>query len=158
MSGSAAKRCSKCKQVKALGEFGPDSRTPDGRRYDCRECKRKINTTYRDVHLEQEQRASRERSQRIQQARRDRVFAHYGETCACCGSDYMLCIDHVNGNGPQHRSDLFGHWDRAGHEFYRWLIRQGFPAGYQVLCSPCNVSKGSSDSCSLEHPCKTSSG
>jgi hypothetical protein len=151
LSGPAAKRCSKCKQVKALGEFGPDSRTPDGHRYDCRECKRKINIAYRNAHLDQERSVSRERTRVIQQSLRAQIFAHYGETCICCGTDQMLCIDHVDGDGPAHRRELFGHSDRCGHEFYRWLIQQGFPDGYQTLCSPCNVSKRASERCSLDH-------
>jgi hypothetical protein len=35
--------------------------------------------------------------------------------------------------------------------FYRWLVRQGFPDGYQALCNSCNLSKGPSERCSLDH-------
>jgi hypothetical protein len=36
---------------------------------------------------------------------------------------------------------------RRGSEFYRWIIEQGFPSGYQVLCGQCNYSKGAGVMC-----------
>ncbi len=34
---------------------------------------------------------------------------------------------------------------------YRWLIRNGFPEGFQTLCMPCNSSKRDGDRCRLGH-------
>ena len=68
------------------------------------------------------------------------VIEHYGGVCACCKESKLefLVIDHIAGGGSQHRkeSGLFG--DR----FYRFLIRNGFPVGYRVLCQNCNASLG----------------
>ena len=71
------------------------------------------------------------------------VLYHYGGNppkCACCGVDHIefLCIDHINGGGNKHRKEinLFG-----GHNFYRWLIKNNYPSGFQVLCFNCNSSK-----------------
>ena len=63
------------------------------------------------------------------------VIAHYGNKCACCGesSIVFLVIDHINGGGNKEH-DKVGH----GTRFYRWLIKNSFPEGYQVLCHNCN--------------------
>jgi hypothetical protein len=80
-----------------------------------------------------------------------RVLAHYGTFCACCGATTGLSIDHIDGNGREHRRELFGRKDHGGQHFYLWLIRQGFPAGYQTLCLPCNTSKGRGPGCRMDH-------
>jgi hypothetical protein len=82
------------------------------------------------------------------QARAD-VFAHYGQACACCGTTDGLSIDHINGDGSQHREQI---GKSTGAAFYRWLIRSGFPGGFQTLCLPCNQSKQNSEACRLNHP------
>jgi len=83
---------------------------------------------------------------------RDRVLHHYGRVCACCGSTEDLTVDHVEGGGAEHREELFGR--RRGTEstaFYRWLIENGFPEGFQALCRPCNSSKQNGAACRLRH-------
>jgi predicted nucleic acid-binding Zn ribbon protein len=68
------------------------------------------------------------------------VLAHYGEKCSCCGEDQIefLCLDHINGGGTQHRREL----NAYGNSFYRKLVKEGYPPGYQVLCHNCNQSLG----------------
>jgi hypothetical protein len=92
----------------------------------------------------------RERERRA--ALKEKVLGHYGRACACCGAAVDLTLDHVNGDGAQHRLELYGDSQGAGGtRFYRWLIRQGFPPGYQTLCRRCNLSKGKSEFCRLDH-------
>lgn len=79
------------------------------------------------------------------------VLAHYGRSCACCGSADDLTIDHVAGTGREHRLELFGRIDHGGQHFYLWLIKQGFPPGYRVLCRSCNASKARGAACRLDH-------
>lgn len=113
----------------------------------------------REAQLEQNQRAYRtHREARVLYARakraqlRAQVFAHYGTACACCGTPEDLSIDHIAGGGAQHRQELFGHSRRGGADrFYVWLIKHGFPAGYQTLCMPCNASKRDGERCCLNH-------
>ncbi len=83
---------------------------------------------------------------------RTAVFDHYGWTCTCCGSADRPTIDHVNGDGKQHRQEMFGS-NRGGSTFnlYRWLITSSFPDGFQTLCWPCNVSKRDYPHCRLNH-------
>jgi hypothetical protein len=58
--------------------------------------------------------------------------------CNCCGEPiiYFLTIDHINGGGCKHRKKV-----GEGITFYHWLIDNGFPEGYQVLCYNCNCGR-----------------
>lgn len=82
-----------------------------------------------------------------------RVLGHYSNftyACACCGEKELdfLAVDHVNGGGGKHRRALFGeHRTAEAGSFYHWLINNGFPSGYQILCHNCNWSKGRYDEC-----------
>lgn len=77
------------------------------------------------------------------------TFQHYSSECpqcAKCGySDIRaLSIDHVNGGGSQHRRDLgFANsgGGGGGEKFYRWLKKNEYPQGYQVLCLNCQFIK-----------------
>lgn len=61
-----------------------------------------------------------------------------GGRCACCNESWLdfLVIDHVGGGGNRHRVEV----GEAGR-FYSWLKRNGYPAGFQVLCADCNMAK-----------------
>lgn len=83
---------------------------------------------------------------------RTQVFDHYGQACACCGAKGNLSIDHVNGDGREHRTEVFGRPDVSSIGMYRWLVRNGFPDGFQTLCTPCNSSKASGKRCRMPHP------
>lgn len=58
------------------------------------------------------------------------VISHYGGRCAVCGEATLafLTIDHIEGEGRKHINKI------VGGGFYRWLIKNNFPPGYQVLC------------------------
>lgn len=68
------------------------------------------------------------------------VLAHYGvngePVCRICGFDDIraLVIDHIDNNGAAHRKEV-------GKKMYHWLIKSGFPEGFQTLCSNCNTIK-----------------
>jgi hypothetical protein len=71
------------------------------------------------------------------------VLEHYGKEgkARCCWSQCsvddvdMLSIDHIKNNGAEHRKEMSGSSKgMAGAPFYRKLIREGFPEGYQTLC------------------------
>lgn len=67
------------------------------------------------------------------------VFAAYGGyRCTCCGETepLFLQIDHINNDGASHRRAIGG-----SSGLYRWLKRNNYPAGFQVLCANCNVGK-----------------
>lgn len=68
------------------------------------------------------------------------IEAYGGAVCACCGvtEESFLQIDHVNNDGALHRKTIPG---TSGQKVYRWLKRNNYPPGFQVLCANCNVSK-----------------
>jgi len=72
-----------------------------------------------------------------------RVLEHYGGECNCCGEERIefLTIDHIEGGGNSHRKEIFGNQNQSGSRFYRWIIKQGYPNDYQVLCWNCNTAK-----------------
>ena len=80
------------------------------------------------------------------QAQKDAVLDHYGRFCACCGEDepVFLSLDHINGDGAAHRRETR---KRSGASMYSLLIREGFPAGFQVLCFNCNFAKRTGEAC-----------
>lgn len=64
------------------------------------------------------------------------VFTRYGgAACRCCGESniFFLSMDHVEGNGADHRRT-----GRVGNNIYSWLKRNNYPRGFQVLCHNCN--------------------
>lgn len=70
--------------------------------------------------------------------RRRQVLEAYGPPyCRCCGEDNQssLEVDHINNDGAAHRQKV------SAPYFYRWLIENNFPAGFQLLCRTCNMSK-----------------
>ena len=79
---------------------------------------------------------------------RREILQHYSRSlipfCNCCGetTEAFLSIDHVNGGGNQHKKQVGRH-----EEFYRWIIQQGFPPGFQILCHNCNQAKGTYGEC-----------
>jgi hypothetical protein len=87
----------------------------------------------------------------IRNNEKDRVFLHYGGyVCACCGFDNKdaLVLDHIHGGGSRQRRSP-GISSPSQH--YRWIIRNNFPEGYQVLCANCNMAKGNKDKCPINH-------
>jgi hypothetical protein len=72
------------------------------------------------------------------------VFNHYGRHCVCCGEDELtfLSIDHIAGDGARKRSE-----HKSGAAFYQYLVKNGFPPGFQVLCFNCNFAKRQHKEC-----------
>lgn len=74
------------------------------------------------------------------QNRKKRVVAHYSQNtmkCAKCGFGDLraLSIDHINGNGSEHRKQI------GKSRLYSWLVKNKFPSGFQVLCMNCQFIK-----------------
>ena len=76
---------------------------------------------------------------------KEAVLKHYSGSdvpyCVCCGETTyeFLTIDHIDGNGAEHRRKN-GIWSGSGtHE---WLIKNNYPGGFRVLCFNCNSARG----------------
>lgn len=100
----------------------------------------KIRTQVRD-------RYTRDRGIILEKLRtRDRVtkleiVKEYGGACACCGETHyeFLTIDHINGDGAEHRRQVGGD-HRA---VYRDIKRRHFPKDeFRLLCLNCNLAMG----------------
>ena len=149
------KHCSKCGLWKPPGQFYADNRRKSGLTCRCRLC---IAAGYAsnsdDKRARQMQYWHDKRNDILRRASerhaRDRaiVFAHYGLECLCCGNDSYdeLTIDHLDGDGPEHRKAIGA---QTSQELYRWLIKNGFPDRPRLisLCRGCNSSKRSGDRC-----------
>jgi len=147
------KRCTGCQALYPLSEYGAN-------RWRCTDCLnsykrgcRKERADDRVVHYRTYTagyyQANRERiiakQAALTLASRMTVLRHYGgdpPACACCGEATVefLTIDHINGNGGQHRKELGGLGQ--GRAFYRWIIRNLFPSALRVLCFNCNCARG----------------
>ncbi len=89
---------------------------------------------------------AKERRRRLKQA----AFSAYGGAkCTCCGDEHLefLSIDHIAGDGAEHREKLLAEFGwksnrsaMCGSTFYAWLKKQGYPPGFRVLCMNCNFS------------------
>ena len=69
------------------------------------------------------------------------AIRHYSQgtfACACCGDTRYegLEVDHLNNDGNKHRREIV-----KGQDIPRWLIRNDYPEGFQILCGICNKSK-----------------
>lgn len=72
---------------------------------------------------------------------RDAVYRAYGGyVCKCCGETEpkFLSIDHINNDGAEHRRS---NRLQTGEQLYRWLVRNKFPSGFQILCMNCQWGK-----------------
>ena len=80
-----------------------------------------------------------------QKQKRILVLEHYSRGgiahCECCGEDRIefLSIDHKAGDGAAHRREI-GHG--RGNNICNWIIRNGFPPLFRVLCMNCNCARG----------------
>lgn len=86
----------------------------------------------------------RERTRRHTRETRRKCIDAYGAKCVCCGEDTyeFLQIDHVNNDGAAHRREM---GNNTG--ICLWLIKHGFPSGFQILCANCNYAKAHYGAC-----------
>lgn len=154
------KKCNHCKKTKSVTKFNKDKRYADGYYSWCKSCfaaaskarcdrfkkvgicaqcgKRKAAKTH--ISCLKCLKKDRVRRKVYHDKTRDEVYQAYGGyRCVCCGEiePLFLTIDHINNDGARHRKSLPS---RYGGLYY-WLIKKGFPKGYQVLCMNCNMGK-----------------
>lgn len=134
------KTCKKCNQLKPIERFYRSSNSGDGFQYECRDCYQKRCFKKRQ---EFKRLGLMNHSQRTQRRLKVTVLVAYGgkrPKCACCGESMIefLSIDHINGDGNNHRRSI----RRKGTGFYHWLRRNRFPKGFRVLCHNCNQAIG----------------
>jgi len=79
------------------------------------------------------------RNRAIRDRYRALAIEHYGGKCACCGETEpdFLSFDHIGGGGSKHRKGVL-----RGRSMGAWLVRNGYPEGFRILCHNCNLSIG----------------
>lgn len=110
----------------------------------CKECHKKTTYAWRRKNRERDRALDNARAKRKHRENRAAALAAYGGKCACCGERHpaFLSIDHKNGGGNKHRRSLSSTGKMVGSSnIYAWLVRNGFPDGFQVLCHNCNFAK-----------------
>ncbi len=136
------KVCKQCGESKPFSEFRSKLLKPPRYKKEilwfntlCRDCDRVY-------HLKHYKKEGRQRVRIASAIIKEKVFAAYGGwICNCCGETEkaFLSIDHVNNDGNQWRKEHGGL--KAGAYHYRWIMKNGFPEGLQVLCMNCNFGK-----------------
>lgn len=63
------------------------------------------------------------------------IYSNNELKCKYCGYDNIdaLDIDHINNDGYKFRQD-----NPQWKKFHKYLMKNNFPSGYQVLCKNCN--------------------
>ena len=91
---------------------------------------------------------------------RREVLSHYSEGlgephCVCCGETQLdfLVLDHADGNGAQHRREVFQSRS-VGTDFYLWLRRNNYPTKFRlrILCANCNMAARYGRTCPHDKP------
>lgn len=160
------KYCPSCKKDVPTYDFGSLKSSKDGLSAYCKPCIREKSRAryqdpqYRRIAIERQREHYRKnRERKTQQARYYRqnlraeaLVAYGGEyaACACCEEWrwQFLEIDHMNNDGAQHRKEL----KDSSTAVLRWLRRQGYPPGYQVLCRNCNHARYVHGTCPHQIP------
>lgn len=137
------KTCTQCKKEKPISEY---YQRKDGSLIaECKVCTRlriekRVYGPMKEIIRVKDNKSACVRRERIKEA----VFAAYGGyKCACCGETepLFLTIDHIDNNGAEHRRKITGKRHSAGYHTYKWLLKNNFPDGFQVLCMNCNYGK-----------------
>jgi len=90
------------------------------------------------------------KSREVQQQFKANVISHYSEgtmKCQWCsfGDMRALSIDHINGGGARHIKQV--------GNLYTWLIKNGYPDGFQVLCMNCQwIKRAQRNETAKKHP------
>ena len=111
--------------------------------------KRQYMKNYVKKHRLELSKKTKERNLKV----KEEVLGHYSKKlsnsdvpcCNCCGEHeflIFLSIDHITD-----RKNVTHGKGYAGTRMYRYLRRNGYPSGYQVLCINCNSAKSDSGIC-----------
>lgn len=139
-----AKYCAGCDKHVPLRDWTKHNSTADRLQHQCKHCrnarrrearrsKKGFYATEQEKYKEKHLVAARRSYYKCKHL----VMRHYcgGENYTCCQCGFAdpraLSIDHVDGKGADHRRNL------KGVNLYRWLVREKYPDGFQVLCMNC---------------------
>lgn len=155
-----SKTCARCREVHPIESFCKNSQNSSGVHSYCRGCRKRIahDKYERSGRLSMQVKYVqdlgspyfKEHKRALYEDVRRSVIAHYSagaNKCACCGEGTyeFLAIDHVHGGGVKHQKRVGG-----GSRLTGWIVKNGLPPGFRVLCHNCNVSRGVNGYCPHE--------
>jgi hypothetical protein len=115
--------CDDCNKSKKRGEYAADRAHRIELATERKRWLKKVDPTYR------------EKERGYARALRQQMLNAYGRECECCGeaTEQFLTLEHVNGDGKEHRARL------GNASVLRDLRRRGWPTdGFAILCMNCN--------------------
>lgn len=129
--------CKTCGSEKPLEMFPMES---GYRRHSCQECYAKRSREKSANYYARNRNARMEQMRVLYIEHKIGVLNHYGDRCSCCGETQplFLTIDHIDNDGAAHRRKV---GNSSHNNIYGWLVRNKYPAGFQVLCMNCNQGK-----------------
>jgi len=126
----------------------------------CDEC---VKAHDREYYYKNSKKTIEDALQRHAQIKLETIL-HYCENnprCQCPGCHThhieLLTIDHIKGNGANHRQKINGGKRRqnngvargCGTAIHYWLRKNNYPKGFQILCGSCNFAKRNKKQCPL---------
>jgi hypothetical protein len=146
------RKCHSCQTDKILDKsnFHRHSRNILGFSYQCKECAGKVHKKWYKINGSKIKKARRQsnleldrwKSAKYRAKLKNKIISHYSNNkikCACQGCSVteieFLTIDHINGGGNKHKRQENM---KGGSGLYKWLIKNNYPDGFQVLCYNCN--------------------
>ena len=146
--GLKMRACTRCGEQKAEADFYVRKTPHYGSTLhrECKSCaKARTHTRYHSDKHEQLKAENRAYGSKRRRQFKEAVFAFYGGyVCACCGetNQWFLTLDHIHNDGAEFRRANWGTQRKGGGVLtYEWLVKHGFPSGYQVLCANCQYGK-----------------
>ena len=93
------KRCCKCKEVRPLSDFSKRNDTKDGKRYDCKKCKKERSKKQLSTNPLQRRKKRLYKNYRITPEYYNNLFIEQEGKCAICGTHQdnlkrPLAVDH----------------------------------------------------------------
>ena len=100
MSDEQLKICKKCRVPKEHTEFWKQRNSPDGLRYDCKDCCKQSNISWYEQNKDDRRETNRKNQRKVVSDNRQFVFEYLSShACVDCGNSNPLVLefDHVRG-------------------------------------------------------------
>ena len=141
----------KRKWRKKPGVLDEINRKQRERRLKDPEHNRELQKNYRLKHIDEHRKRARVYHKNVAKPKFEEikleVLTYYSKKisksktprCECCGENFsinFLALDHIEGRKNMGHKAGF-----TGIKIYKWIVKEEFPDGFQVLCHNCNTAK-----------------
>lgn len=152
------KLCPKCNVYKELDNFHNSKRAKDGKVGTCKQCLKEVYDSEEgqkrakrlyhsrkdkiQKYVDENRESIRLRNRNLTKRYKTDVVNHYGGKCDCCGESRLefMTLEHINGDGGKKRKNK--EHPKTGYALYKWIIKNGYPTFFGILCYNCNIAKG----------------